>query len=297
MITKGIILAGGTGTRLFPLTISVSKQLMPVYDKPLIYYPLSVLMLGGINDILIITTPGDRPQFERQLKDGSQWGIRISYATQEKPEGIAQAFLIGKDFLAGEGCCLILGDNIFYGDGLADMMKRAASRERGSTVFGYWVNEPQRYGVIEFDAKGRAVGIEEKPAKPKSNFVVTGLYFYDNGVVETAEGLKPSARGELEITDLNRVYLERGELTVEKMGRGQAWFDTGTHDALLDAANFVDTIEKRQGLKICCPEEIAFNRGLISADDLTAIGESMNNNGYGRYLLGLLQQRWPGEDS
>jgi glucose-1-phosphate thymidylyltransferase len=291
MIEKGIILAGGMGTRLFPITQVVSKQLMPLYDKPMIYYPLSTLMLAGITDILVITTVPDRALFEALLKDGSQWGIRISYATQPKPEGLAQAFIIGKDFIRDDGCCLILGDNIFYGHGLVDLMKNAVRQKHGASIFGYWVSDPQCYGVAEFDAAGRVVSLEEKPQKPKSNYAITGLYFYDNEVVEIASNLKPSARGELEITDLNKVYLEKGRLHLEKMGRGFAWLDTGSHDALIGAANFVETMQKRQGLMICCPEEIAFESGRISANDVRQLAEPLKWNNYGEYLLEMIDRR------
>ncbi len=291
MIEKGIILAGGMGTRLFPITQVVSKQLMPLYDKPMIYYPLSTLMLAGITDILVITTIPDRALFEALLKDGSQWGIHISYATQPKPEGLAQAFIIGKDFIRDDGCCLILGDNIFYGHGLVDLMKNAVRQKHGASIFGYWVNDPQCYGVAGFDASGRVVSLEEKPQKPKSNYAITGLYFYDNEVVEIASNLKPSARGELEITDLNKVYLEKGRLHLEKMGRGFAWLDTGSHDALIGAANFVETMQKRQGLMICCPEEIAFESGRISANDVRQLAEPLKKNGYGEYLLEMIDRK------
>ncbi len=290
MIKKGIILAGGSGTRLYPLTQVVSKQLMPLYDKPMIYYPLSTLMLAGITEVLVITTPQDRHLFEGLLKDGSQWGIDIKFAEQPKPEGLAQAFIIGREFIGDEGCCLILGDNVFYGTGLINLLQTARKREQGATVFGYWVKEPQNYGVVEFDREGNAVTIVEKPEKAKSNYAVTGLYFYDNQVVDIAASLKPSARGELEITDVNKTYLEQGQLSVEKMGRGYAWLDTGSHDSLLAAGNFIETIEKRQGLKICCPEEIAFNMGLISAKDLDRLAQPLKKNGYGQYLLDLIRQ-------
>ncbi|MFZ1134200.1 MAG: glucose-1-phosphate thymidylyltransferase RfbA [Candidatus Korobacteraceae bacterium] len=286
---KGIILAGGSGTRLYPATQSVSKQLLPVYDKPMIYYPLSVLMLAGIRDVLIISTPLDTPRFQQLLSDGSRWGMQFQYAVQPKPEGIAQAFLVGADFIAGQRCALVLGDNIFYGHNLSHMMQAAAQREDGATVFAYPVHDPERYGVVEMDAQGRALSLEEKPQKPKSRFAVTGLYFYDNRVVELTRGLKPSARGELEITDLNRVYLQQGSLHAELMGRGMAWLDTGTHDSLLEAATFIQTIEKRQGLKIACPEEIAFRAGYIDAAQLERLAVALDNSGYGKYLRGVLE--------
>jgi glucose-1-phosphate thymidylyltransferase len=287
---KGIILAGGLGTRLYPVTHVVTKQLLPVYDKPMIYYPLSTLMMAGIRDILVISTPHDRPLFERLLGDGTQWGIRLSYAVQPEPAGIAQAFIIGKDFIGGEPCSLILGDNIYFGHGLPAMLQEAARRTDGATVFGYWVSDPERYGVATFDAQGRAVDIEEKPKQPKSNWAVTGIYFYDRHVVEIAENLKPSARGELEITDLNRVYLQAGTLRVERMGRGFAWLDTGTHDSLLQAGQFVQTVEARQGLKIACPEEVAYQMGYIDAAQLQRLAEPLQKSGYGQYLLGLVER-------
>ena len=293
MIEKGIILAGGSGTRLYPLTQAVSKQLMPIYDKPMIYYPLGTLMLAGIRKILIITTPQEQTLFQNLLKDGSQWGIEISYAVQPKPEGLAQAFIIGRDFVGSDGCCLILGDNIFYGSGLVNLVQKARRREQGATIFGYWVNDPENYGVVEFDDDGKAVSLEEKPQSPKSNYAVTGLYFYDNQALDIAANLRPSARGELEITDLNKVYLENKSLTVEKMGRGFAWLDTGSHDALLEATNYIATIEKRQGLKVCCPEEIAYNLGLIDAGQLRDLAAALNKNNYGKYLLSLIDQRKP----
>jgi len=290
MINKGIILAGGSGTRLYPLTIAVSKQLMPLYDKPMIYYPLSTLMLADITEILVITTPHGQAGFKVLLGDGSQWGIKIQFAVQPKPEGLAQAFIIGRDFIGDDGCCLILGDNVFYGHGMGEMVQRAREQKTGATIFGYWVKDPEAYGVVEFDDKGQAINLEEKPAKARSNYAVTGLYFYDNQVVEITANMKPSPRGELEITDLNKVYLANKQLSVEIMGRGFAWLDTGSHDALLEATNFIETIEKRQGLKISCPEEIAFNKGFIDAGQLRKLAEPFKKNGYGLYLLGLLNQ-------
>ncbi len=285
---KGIILAGGSGSRLYPLTLAVSKQLCPVYDKPMVYYPLSTLMLAGLRDILVITTPEDQTGFRRLLGDGGQFGIRISYAAQPKPEGLAQAFLIGRPFVGEDSVALALGDNLFYGHGLPEMLQRAAGRASGATVFAYRVLDPERYGVVEFDGKGRAIGLEEKPKEPRSSYAVTGLYFYDNRVLDIATALKPSPRGELEITDVNRAYLETGDLHVELLGRGMAWLDTGTHEALLQASNFIQAIEARQGLKIACPEEIAHKAGWISAADVTRLAEQMKSD-YGRYLLRMLE--------
>lgn len=289
MTYKGIILAGGSGTRLHPLTVSVSKQLMPVYDKPMIYYPIATLLLADIRDILIITTPRDQEAYQVLLGDGGRWGVHFQYAVQPSPDGLAQAFLIGESFIGADPACLILGDNIYYGQGLSALLRRATARERGATVFGYYVRDPERYGVVSFDERGRAVDIEEKPRQPKSNYAVTGLYFYDNDVVNVAKTIRPSARGELEITDLNRVYLERGELNVELLGRGYAWLDTGTHESLLAAAHFVQVVEQRQGLKIACPEEVAWRMGFIDDEQLAQLAEPLARNGYGQYLLELLK--------
>ena len=286
---KGIILAGGSGTRLHPMTLVTSKQLMPVYDKPMIYYPLSTLMLAGIRDILIISTPHDLPSFQRLLGDGSAWGISLSYAEQPSPDGLAQAYIIGADFIGSSSSCLILGDNIFYGHGITDLFERAAVRTEGATVFAYHVHDPERYGVVEFDHSMRAVSIEEKPSAPKSNWAVTGLYFYDNDVVDIAANLRPSARGELEITDVNKVYLERGQLSVELMGRGYAWLDTGTPDSLLEAGEFVGTLQRRQGIKISCPEEIAFRKGFIDIAQLEILSRKLGKSGYGRYLQAIVE--------
>ena len=288
--TKGILLAGGSGTRLYPLTRVMSKQLLPVHDKPMVYYPLSTLMLAGLRDILVVSTPADVPRFRDLLGDGSQWGLAISYAVQAAPDGIAQALTIGETFLDGDGCCLVLGDNVFYGHGLPDLLRRAVARETGATVFATVVSDPERYGVVEFDAAGRALSIEEKPDAPRSSWAVTGLYVYDGDAPAMVRAQRPSPRGELEITDLNRAYLDRGDLHVEKMGRGYAWLDTGTHESLLQASNFIQTIEHRQGLKVSCPEEIAFQQGWITAADLEALAAPLAKSGYGQYLLGLLDE-------
>ncbi len=285
---KGIILAGGSGTRLYPVTQAISKQLLPVYDKPMIYYPLSVLMLAGIREVLIINTPHEQALFQQLLGDGAQWGMKIEYAVQPSPDGLAQALLIGRQFLDGHPCCLVLGDNIFHGPGLTEMLKRAGEREHGATVFGYWVRDPERYGVAEFDADGKVIGLEEKPAQPRSQYAVTGLYFYDSRASDFAARITPSHRGELEITDLNKCYLDEGSLQLERLGRGYAWLDTGTHQSLLEASNYIETIETRQGLRVCCPEEIAYGNGWIDDERLRELARPLAKNGYGEYLLGLI---------
>jgi glucose-1-phosphate thymidylyltransferase len=290
MNRKGIILAGGSGTRLYPITQGISKQLLPVYDKPMIYYPLSVLMLAGIREVLVINTPHEQALFKALLGDGSQWGMRIEYAAQPSPDGLAQAYLIGREFVNGQPSCLVLGDNIFHGPGLTAMLRRAGERDHGATVFGYWVKDPERYGVAEFDGDGKVVGLEEKPSKPRSSYAVTGLYFYDGRASEFAAQLKPSARGELEITDLNRRYLDEGSLQLEQLGRGYAWLDTGTPQSLLEASNYIETIEARQGLRVCCPEEIAWGNGWIDAEQLNALARPLAKNGYGQYLLSLVHR-------